>query len=133
MPLVTLSLVAELFECLIATLPLNAVAPVPSTVALQVLFVPVRTAWMPLMFPVVVPELKPVALTFHDLVLVALVFTENVVPNGPVQPVKVLLVTVPRGLVSPDPLLSVPAAADEVHVSTAPVTVSVRVVVPDFA
>src|SRR5216684_4520509 len=87
MLLVTFSVVAVLFECLICTLPLCAVAVVPSTVALQVLFVPVRVAWMPLMFPVVTPELKLVALTLNGVVLVALVFTLNVRPAGPVQPV----------------------------------------------
>jgi hypothetical protein len=54
----------------------------------------------------------------------------NVMPSGPVQLLKVIEVIEPMGLVSPLPLESEPAAAEEVQVSFVPVVESVRVVVP---
>src|SRR5215831_11244638 len=113
------------------TVPLCAVAPVPSTTAVQP--GPDRLAWTPVRVPVVVPvtELKETALMCQGRTPAV---TVNARPNGPVHLVKLIEVTEPMAV--PDsllPLLSVVFAAEDVHVSEVPVVVSFRVVVPDVA
>src|SRR5258708_3969398 len=113
------------------SLPLCAVAPVPSTTAVQ------RgregLAWTRVRVRVVVPlaELKETALMCQGR---APAVTVNARLNGPVHLLKLIEVTEP--MLVPDsrlPLLSVVFAAEDVHVSEVPVVVSFRVVVPDVA
>src|SRR5215470_15137921 len=113
------------------TVPLCAVAPVPSTTAVQP--GPDKLACTPVRVPVVVPvtALNEAALRCQGS---APAVTVNARPNGPVQLAKLIEVTEPMAV--PDsllPLLSVVCAAEDEHVSEVPVEVSFRVVVPDVA
>src|SRR5215469_16655792 len=113
------------------TVPLCAVALVPSTIAVQP--APDMLAWMPVRVPVVVPvaELNETAIMCHGR---ALAVTVKARCSGPVQPVKLIEVTEPMAVPdNPLPLPSVVFAAEDVHVSVVPVVVSFRIVVPDLA
>src|SRR5215469_6969540 len=113
------------------TLPLCAVALVPSTTAVQP--GPDRLAWTPVRVPVVVPvaELNEAALMCQGRTPAVPV---NARLNGPVHLVKLIEVTEPMAVPdSPLPLPSVVFAAEDEHVSAVPVVVSFRVVVPDAA
>src|SRR6516165_8426279 len=113
------------------TVPLCAVALVPSTTAVQP--GPDRLAWTPVRVPVVVPvaEVKETAFMCQGR---SPAVTVNARLNGPVHLVKLIEVTEPMAVPdSPLPLLSVVFAAEDVHVSAVPVEMSFRVVVPDVA
>src|SRR6185437_6407414 len=111
------------------TLPLLAVAPVPSTTALQL--GPVSVAWMPVMVPVVTPLLKDTAFRCHGK---CVVLTVNVRPSGPVQLLNDSAVIEPMLVPdSPLPVLTVPLPLDDAQDRVLPVFVSFRVVVPALA
>src|SRR5215470_14660625 len=113
------------------TVPLCAVAPVPSTTAVQP--GPDKLAWTPVRVPVVVPvtALNEAALRCQGS---APAVTVNARPNGPVHLAKPIEATEPMAV--PDsllPLWSVVCAAEDEHVSEVPVEVSFRVVAPSVA
>src|SRR6266571_5610836 len=111
------------------TLPLLAVAPVPSTTALQL--GPVSVAWMPVMVPVVTPLLNETAFRCHGKWVV---FTVKVRLSGPVQVLNDSAVIEPMPVPDrPLPLLSVPFPLEVLQVRTLPVLVSFSVVVPALA
>src|SRR5487761_1098908 len=111
--------------CLTTTMPLSAVAVVPSIVAVQLLSVPLREAWILEIVPFATPLLYDVPLRGHGKSLACRLYVR---PAGPVQLAKVTFERVASGLVSPLPLLAVPAAVEDVHVSTEPILVSVRTI-----
>src|SRR5215469_721837 len=114
-----------------ATVPLFAVALVPSTPAVQP--EPDRLAWTPVRVPVVVPvaELKETAFMCQGRWPAV---TVNARLSGPVHLVKLIEATEPMAVPdSPLPLPSVVFAAEDEHVSAVPVVESFRVVVPDAA
>jgi hypothetical protein len=103
-------------------MPLSAVAPVPSTTALQP--GPVSAAWMPVRVPVVTPlvELKDTAFRLHEKWLVV---TVNVMPSGPMQLLNASDVIEPMPVPdSPLPLLSVAAPFEDAQDSETPLRVS---------
>src|SRR5712691_4673716 len=111
------------------TLPLLAVAPVPSTTALQL--GPVSVAWMPVMVPVVTPLLKDTAFRCHGKWVV---FTVKTRPSGPLQVLNDSAVIEPMPVPdSPLPLLTVPLPLEEAQDRVLPVLVSFSVVVPALA
>src|SRR6266699_2661608 len=102
---------------LAVTLPLLAVAPVPSTTALQP--GPLSVAWMPVMVPVVTPLLKDTAFRCHGKWVV---LTVKVRPSGPVQLLKESAVIEPIAVPDrPLPLLTVPLPLEDVQLRTLPV------------
>src|SRR5215471_212332 len=112
-------------------MPLSAVAPVPSTTALQL--GPVSVEWMPVMVPAVTPvvELKDTAFRLQGKWLFV---TVNIRPPGPVQLVNASDVIEPMPVPdSPLPLLSVAAPFEDAQDSETPLRVSVRVAFPDVA
>src|SRR5215472_7048740 len=111
------------------TLPLFAVAPVPSTTALQL--GPVRLAWIPVMVPVVTPLLNDTAFRCHGKWVV---FTVKVRPSGPVQVLNDSAVIEPMPVPdSPLPLLTVPLLVEVWQDRVLPVFVSFSVVTPALA
>src|SRR5215472_12134161 len=111
------------------TLPLFAVAPVPSTTALQL--GPVRLAWIPVMVPVVTPLLNDTAFRCHGKWVV---FTVKVRPSGPVQVLNDSAVIEPMPVPdSPLPLLTVPLPLEVLQDRVLPVLVSFSVVTPALA
>src|SRR5215467_6944899 len=111
------------------TLPLFAVAPVPSTTALQL--GPLSVAWIPVMVPVVTPPLKDTAFRCHGKCVVC---TVKVRPSGPVQVLNDSAVIEPMPVPDrPFPLLTVPLPLDVLQVRTLPVFVSFSVVTPALA
>src|SRR6266699_735299 len=114
---------------LAVTLPLLAVAPVPSTTALQL--GPLSVAWMPVMVPVVTPLLKDTAFRCHGKWVVC---TVKVRPRGPLQVLKDSAVIEPMPVPDrPLPLLSVPLPLEDAQDKVLPVLVSFSVVVPALA
>src|SRR5215469_6868590 len=112
-------------------MPLSAVAPVPSTTALQP--GPVSVEWMPVMVPAVTPvvELNDTAFRLQGKWLFV---TVNIRPPGPVQLVNASDVIEPMPVPdSPLPLLSVAAPFEDAQDSETPLRVSVRVAFPDVA
>src|SRR5690349_11268540 len=111
------------------TVPLLAVALIPSTVALQP--VPDRAEWMWAMVPVVTPPLKDTAFRCQGN---ALVFTVNVRPSGPVQLLKLSAVIEPMPVPErPLPFLTEPLPLEDVHCRFWFVLTSCSLVVPALA
>src|SRR5205809_955582 len=105
---------------LAVTLPLFALAPVPSTTALQP--GPDSVAWIPVMLPVVTPLLKDAAFRCQGKWVVC---TEKVRLSGPVQLLKPSAVIDPMPEPdSPLPFLTEPLPLEDAHVRTVPVFVS---------
>src|SRR5690242_17034183 len=104
---------------LAVTEPLLALAPVPSTTALQL--GPLSVAWIPVMVPVVTPLVKDLAFRCQGKWVVC---TVKARPSGPLQLLKVSAVIdaipVPD---SPLPFLAVPLPLEDAHVNTVPLLV----------
>src|SRR5689334_712989 len=114
---------------LAVTEPLLALAPVPSTTALQL--GPLSVAWMRVMVPVVTPPEKDLAFSFQGKCVVC---TLKVSPSGPVQLLKPSAVI--DAMPAPDsplPFLAEPLPLEDVQVSFDPVFLSVSVVFPALA